>query len=62
MAARLPKDCWLTAQGIRVKIKDMPDQHLINTLNYIEAYPVLYEDRANQYVTMLEEAKRRKLR
>jgi len=59
---RLKKDQWLTGEGHIVQISKMTDQHLINTLNYIELYAALYEDRANQYVTMLEEAKRRKLR
>lgn len=59
---RLKKDEWLTGAGHIVKINAMDDQHLVNTLNYVEAHPALYEDRANQYVSMLEEAKRRNLR
>lgn len=56
---RLKKNQWLTGEGRIVNIKDMDDQHLINTLNYVESHAALYEDRAEQYVNMLEEAKRR---
>jgi len=59
---RLKKDQWLTGEGHIIKIKDMDNQHIINTLNYVESHASLYEDRANQYVLMLEEAKRRGLR
>lgn len=62
MPPRLPKDCWLTGDGRKIKIKEMDDAHLLNTLAYVEAHAALYENRANQYVTMLEEAKRRGLR
>jgi hypothetical protein len=59
---KLKKDQWLTGDGRIIKIKDMDDQHIINTLNYVEAHTNLYEDRANQYISMLEEAMRRRLR
>lgn len=59
---RLKKDQWLTGEGHIIQISKMTDQHLVNTLTYVENHAVLYEDRANQCVTMLEEAKWRKLR
>jgi hypothetical protein len=59
---KLKKSQWLTSAGHVIEIKDMDDQHIVNTLNYVESHTSLYKDRANQYLTMLEEAKRRKLR
>ncbi len=58
---RLPPDTWETGDGRRVKIKEMTNDHLRNTLAYVELNPELYEGRPDQYVNMLEEARRRGL-
>lgn len=59
---KLPPDTWQIADGRRVKIREMVDDHLLNTLKMIEENPRMYENRADQYIEMLEEARWRKLR
>jgi len=53
---------WTTADKRRISIREMTDEHLLNTLLKIEKNPGLHEKVADKYVDLLEEAKWRKLR
>lgn len=65
---------WKTKEGLIVRIKDMDDKHLVNTISYLErtnqttyqhkwdVSDYFYADPPNPvYEAMIAEAKRRKL-
>lgn len=55
-------ETWTTSDGRKISVREMGDEHLLNTLTLLENNPSLYERRADEYLALLEEAKWRKLR
>ena len=53
---------WTTSDGRKIVIREMTNEHLLNTLAVFERSPSLYERKADAYLKLLEEAKFRKLK
>jgi hypothetical protein len=62
MTVKPKQKTWTTGDGRKIIIREMTDEHLLNTLTVFERSPTLYEKKANKYLDLFEEARRRKLR